>query len=124
MRRISRDRADELFSNYIRERDGWRCQRCHKYYQPPTRALHCAHYYGRVEQNTREDPENCLSLCYGCHSYMDSHHEEFRAFMLKRLGQDRFDALVLRGNTYCKKDRKMALIKVKVLIQSQEEDNG
>lgn len=101
------DKADKLFSLYIRTRDKWTCQRCHKQYVPPTRALHCSHFQGRGKEATRFEPLNADSLCYGCHQYFTSHPAEHYAWQVERKGQPTVDKLVLQSNTYKKKDRKL-----------------
>lgn len=42
--------------------------------------------------------------------FWGSHHEEYRAFKIKQLGQREYDILTLRANTPGKKDRKLMLI--------------
>lgn len=101
------DAADKAFSLYIRTRDDWTCQRCGRQYQPPTSALHCSHFMGRAKENTRFDPLNATSLCYGCHSYLGSHPTEHYDFQLKRLGHETIDKLRLSASLYKKKDRKL-----------------
>lgn len=114
------DPADIVFSKFIRTRDIWTCQRCGKKYTPPTNALHCSHYFGRGRENTRFDPLNCDTLCHGCHKIWGSDDKEgYRNFKIKQLGQRGFDLLTLRANTYKKKDRKMALIRAKMLLEEQ-----
>lgn len=102
--------ADNSFSDLIRSRDGWSCHRCSMYYEPPTRALHCSHFYSRGKWGTRFDEDNCIALCYGCHRYMDKHIGEYEEYKIHQLGQQRFDALTVRawnrsplGSTYWKK---------------------
>lgn len=90
--------ADARFSDQVRERDRWMCQRCGKVYPPPTFALHCAHMFGRGKPRTRFDPDNACALCYGCHRYLDTHPDLKREFFLERLGEQRFAALELRSN--------------------------
>ena len=103
------DKHDSIFSKFIRARDGWRCVRCHKYYEPPTSALHNSHYVGRGSWNTRYDEENCDALCYGCHQYWDGKvggqkgRDEYKAFKVKQIGQKGFDALIRRSNEYVNK---------------------
>lgn len=89
--------ADKAFSNFIRSRDKWTCQRCGKYHSPPTSALHCSHFFSRGKWNTRFDPENCISLCYGCHRYWDKHITEYEAYKIELLGQQVFEALTVRA---------------------------
>ena len=122
MRKIKLCPADITFSKFIRTRDNWTCQRCGKRYPPPTQALHCSHYLGRGRENTRFDPENCDALCYGCHQHWGSADKEgYRDFKLKQLGQEKFNLLLVRGRLYCKRDRKMALIRAKLLLERLKE---
>jgi predicted restriction endonuclease len=95
---IKRTRADAEFSKAVRVRDRWMCQRCGVHYMPPTRALHCAHYFTRRTQVTRLDLDNALALCYGCHQYLDSHPVEKEAFWRQAIGDERFDALAARAH--------------------------
>lgn len=106
MGKIKIRQSDKLFSEYIRTRDNWTCQRCGKQYQPPTQALHCSHFMGRGKENTRFDPLNCDALCYGCHQYFTSHPAEHYQWQVERKGQKLVDALVLRSNTYKKRQDK------------------
>lgn len=104
---IKIDAADKAFSQYIRTRDNWTCQRCRTPYTPPTMALHCSHFMGRGKEATRFDPENADALCYGCHQYFTSHPAEHYQWQIKRKGEATVNALVVRSNQYKKKDRKL-----------------
>lgn len=110
MGKVKIDVADKAFSQYIRTRDNWTCQRCHTRYNPPTMALHCSHFQGRGKEATRFDPLNADALCYGCHQYFTSHPADHYTWQIERKGQETIDALVARSNTYHKKDRKTAVI--------------
>ena len=113
------DKTDALFSKYIRTRDNWTCQRCQKQYPENSQGLHCSHFYGRANENTRFDPDNCTAICFGCHQYFDEkNREDYRDFKLKQLGKKRFDELKIRANLYCKKDRKLAYLYVKQLFNN------
>jgi 5-methylcytosine-specific restriction endonuclease McrA len=91
---------DKKFSHYIRWiRDGGKCQRCGTQYFPPSSALHCSHFWGRGKQSTRFEEWNVASCCYGCHRYLTAHPEEHRDFFLKRLGQWKYDVLMIKANT-------------------------
>jgi hypothetical protein len=96
--KAKRSKADAMFSDWIRERDRWTCQRCGKTYPPPTFALHCAHMFGRGKQNTRFDPANARALCYGCHRWLDTHPDLKREFFREWLGVKAFDLLEFRSN--------------------------
>lgn len=116
------DEADRLWSRFIRSRAGWCCQRCGKYYEPPTSALHCSHFYGRGREATRYDEFNTFSLCYGCHRYLGSHPNEHRDFVISKIGQEEFDRLTLRANAYKKKDRKMEVIRIKEMLKGLDNE--
>lgn len=105
MPKVKIDKADRLFSLWVRNRDGWKCQRCLRAYTPPTQALHCSHFFGRRKESTRYEPLNATALCYGCHQYFTSHPQEHYSWQLDRLGQNAVDKLRLASNTYMKKDR-------------------
>jgi len=99
-----------VFSQYIRTRDGWRCKRCHKHYEPPTSALHASHFQGRGKEGTRFEPLNVDALCYGCHQYFTSQPGEHYRWQVEQKGQDIVDRLIVQSNTYKKKDRALERI--------------
>ena len=100
---IKRTKEDIAFSKAIRERDNWTCQRCGADKSHNHRALDSAHCFTRRTQATRFDPDNALALCWGCHQFIDSHAQEKEALWRLRIGNDRYDALVLRGHRAGKK---------------------
>jgi 5-methylcytosine-specific restriction endonuclease McrA len=89
---------DAVFRHYIRERDGWTCQRCGMGFIPGSVELHAAHIFGRGKPATRHDPENAVALCWTCHPFLDQHPETKRVFFEARLGVERYEALRLRSN--------------------------
>lgn len=109
--RIKLDKADRVFSRFIRERDDWKCARCHRQHERSSQGLHASHYFGRGRENTRFDEENVDSLCFGCHRVWGSDdHEAYRVFKITQLGLNGFNKLTMRANTTTKKDRKMAYL--------------
>lgn len=113
---------DKLMSQYVRLRD-MKCMRCHSQVQLNSKGLPIthqnSHYYGRRKEATRFDTENCDTLCMGCHMRWGSDEkEEYRNFKIKQLGQKGFDLLTLRANGYFKKDRKLAYLQAKALLES------
>jgi len=78
--------ADSAFSKCVREAAGWKCQRCGAQHQEKSMGLHCAHFMSRGHWGTRFDPNNVAALCYGCHSYIDSHPYEKADWFEKLLG--------------------------------------
>ena len=104
---IKRWPQDVLFSEIIRSRDGWTCQRCSKGFDPTSSTsrmgLHCSHYHGRGKWATRYDLDNCTALCYGCHRFLSGRPLEHTEFMIKRLGKKKFKELNTRSNIIKKK---------------------
>lgn len=96
--RIKISNLDKKFSFFIRSRDGWMCQRCFKKYIPPTSGLHASHFWGRANKSVRFDPENVVSLCFGCHQHFTANPAEHLAWFEKRLGERRYMALMIRKN--------------------------
>jgi hypothetical protein len=118
--RIVLDKADSIFSKYVRELADNRCVRC-----GGTTGLQASHYFGRAKEGTRFDPDNVDCLCYGCHQYWGStDREAYRAYKLKQLGENGFKLLQARAYGYHKKDRKLAYIvwsaAYKKLLQEKE----
>jgi hypothetical protein len=96
---MKRTKADADFSDVIRARDGWKCQRCGQQYNPhPGPALASAHCFGRGKPRTRFDEDNACALCFGCHRWLDTHPPLKEAFFRERLGDERYEALQLRSN--------------------------
>jgi hypothetical protein len=119
--RIKLDKADIVFSKYIRLRDR-KCVRCGspvRFNEKGDPASHQAsHYFGRGRENTRYDPENVDCVCMGCHRIWGSDDKEgYRRFKIEQLGQKGFELLALRASTYRKKDRKMALLISEFLLK-------
>lgn len=90
---------DKIFSEFIRERDSWQCQRCRRYFGNDRGRIHCAHIFSRGKMATRYSGENALALCKGCHKFWAHvHTDDFRDFNIERLGEQRYGALRLRSN--------------------------
>ena len=78
--KITLDKADTMFSRYIRVRDKF-CQRCGRKGEPNKDSefiigLQNSHYFGRGIESTRFDPDNCDALCAGCHQIWGSDDRE------------------------------------------------
>jgi len=108
---IKTDKADQIFSQYIRLRD-MRCRRCKSPVVLNAEGLPVSqqnsHFQGRRKESTRYDEENCDTLCGGCHMYFTANPAEHYQWQVNEKGQDTVDLLVLRSNTYQKKDRQLA----------------
>ena len=105
-------KLDQLFSQFIRSRAGWKCERCGTQYKPPTSALHCSHFWGRSNLKVRWDEDNANAHCYGCHQYLGSRPVEFHEWKLNQLGERKFTALNQRANWPTKQKADVKLIEI------------
>lgn len=119
---IKRSKADAAFSDYIRELAGWKCERCFKEFEKPSRNLHCSHYHSRRKRSVRFDRENAASLCFSCHNYFGGNPYEHTEFFKKRLGQLKYDNLAIRANTPKKVDETEIYLGLKLELQKMKEE--
>lgn len=113
-------KSDILFSQYIKQRDHHTCLACGTPYPEKSRGLHCSHYFGRGRENTRLDPDNCISLCFFCHQRLGhgDERDRYKALMLRWLGEKKFRQLEIRANLYKKRDDQADLFWVEQLLCS------
>ena len=91
---FTRTPADAAFSDYIRARAGYRCQRCGKVYPPKSTGLQCSHNFSRRYYNIRFNPDNALALCHHCHNYWFSKDiTEAARFLEETVGKDKLAEL-------------------------------
>ena len=95
---MKRDALDDLFSKLVRERAGWCCEACGKYYPEGQRqGLHCSHHYSRRHNATRWEPLNASAHCFSCHQHLSGNPVLFAYWIkthLERLyGPHAFGAL-------------------------------
>ena len=118
---IKRTKWDKVFSDAVRERDNWTCQRCRKYYPEGNRqGLHCSHFFGRRKYSVRFDFVNAEALCYGCHQYFTSNPQHHREHKIRKIGSREFQKLEVRSNTTGSKRDMLSDIHYKYLKQRLE----
>ena len=104
---MKRDPADIAFSQFIRERDNFTCQKCNKVYPEGRRqGLHCSHFYSRRHQSTRYFSPNACAHCFSCHQYLGGNPIEFAEWIESYLGTEAAQALRERKNQICKRTKK------------------
>lgn len=112
-RKIKRDKADIVFSQYIRLRD-MECRRCHSPVQLNSQGLpishQASHFMGRAKENTRFNELNVDTLCAACHMYLTAHPAEHYLWQVANKGQKTVDNLVFWSHEHVKKDRDMAYL--------------
>lgn len=107
---IKRDPADDAFSQYIRLRD-MGCRHCFSPVQLNSKgdpvSHQASHFQGRRKEATRFDPENVDCLCFKCHQDFTANPYEHVGWQIAIKGKSAVDAIVVRSNSYKKKDRVM-----------------
>lgn len=119
---IKRSLADKYFSDWIRQRDEWTCQRCKTEYEKPNQGLHCSHFHSRRHKGTRFDPENAIALCMWCHQHMGENPQIHCDFFLKRLGKEKYEALSVRAQIPTKIDESAVVLVYKALLKEMREN--
>jgi hypothetical protein len=99
---MKRDKLDAVFSIYIRTRDNWTCQKCHKVYPEKSKGLHCSHHYSRRYKSIRWEPLNACALCFSCHNWFSSEPIESSEWLLEYLGETKFIQLRAMRNKITK----------------------
>lgn len=107
---IKLDQADIWFSKYVRLSQG-ECQRCHSKVKLNDNgdpiSHQASHFQGRRKEATRYDLENVDTMCSGCHRYFTAFPYEHVQWQIATKGENKVNEIIIRSNTYVKKDRKM-----------------
>ena len=74
--------ADDVFSLYIRKRDG-RCFTCGS-----TENLQCGHYIPRDCLELRYSEKNCHAQCVGCNVFRKGNYTAYALAMMKKYGSN------------------------------------
>jgi len=102
-------RADKLFSQYIRNRDG-RCRNCGTFER-----LQCAHIISRSYKAIRVDPDNAVALCQACHVRFTHRPLEWRLWVEEEF-PGRYEQLRAKALTYERVDWKRVHADLKEMI--------
>ena len=91
---MKRNKLDQLFSRYIRERDRWTCRVCGKQYPKGSQGLHCSHIFSRRHSAIRYDERNAVAKCFSCHQWYGGNPVEGGEWARRELGDDVIDELM------------------------------
>lgn len=73
-------KADQVFSKFIRERDGHKCCTCGK------PAKHAGHYIRRAHKRARWNTYNVNAQCVYCNTYLDGNMDAYALFLVNKHG--------------------------------------
>lgn len=109
--------ADKLFSQIIRKRDKMLCQYNFKCYRG-TEGNQTSHFQKRRKESVRFDLENGDWSCAKCHYFIENDpigQKTLEDWKLKQLGEKAYKNLLVRANSYHKKDDVMTILYLKSL---------
>lgn len=98
-KRVNRvKKLDQLFSLWIRDRDGC-CRRC-----GTTNRCQAAHIVSRRYRAVRWLPENCITLCVGCHHWWHMNPLEAELWIISEIGGATFASIRQKALSMEKQD--------------------
>lgn len=94
-------KLDNVFSLYIRLRDAMpngmiRCISCGQI--KTFNKFDNGHYFSRRKMATRWDEDNCHAECTYCNRFKADHLIGYRENLIRKIGQQRFDALTWKAS--------------------------
>jgi transcription elongation factor Elf1 len=93
-------KANLTFSNFIRERDGWRCVLCGS-----TSVVQCGHLIKRGKKIHLFSEVNCHALCSRCNWKDNYDHDVYVMWFIKKYGVRAYDKLVATKENLCQMKR-------------------
>ena len=115
--RIKVRKVDSLFSNYIRDKNNFTCERCGRRHEWGSSGIQASHFIGRSNEAVRFDEENVRVFCAGCHNHFHKNPQQFVEWMKKKLGERGYKVLIVRANQTVKRNDKMQKIILDYLIE-------
>jgi hypothetical protein len=91
------DRADAVFSLYVRRRDGFRCFTCGRIGSEGDGVMQCGHLITRAKEVVRFDELNAHCQCDPCNERHEHHPEVYIFKFMQRYGRDVYADLVKRS---------------------------
>lgn len=81
-----KQRADKVFSEYIRQRDNGVCFTCGK--QDEWKKMQCGHYVPRDCLELRYNPKNSNCQCIGCNVFKKGNYTIYSLNLMKKYGDN------------------------------------
>ena len=102
---------DNVFGDYIKERDGFKCCICG--ITEENARIDPGHLISRVNMSTRFDEKNCFAQCRG-HNFSHEHHPEVMTqWFIHKFGMQEYDLLVYKSH----KPAKFTISDLEMMIQ-------
>jgi len=94
---VKKDKTDTAFSNLVRWRANWKCERCGEDWIHDQGRLHCSHVFGRRHKSVRWHPDNAHAHCYKCHDEFTKDPMLHAEWVMAQIGQSKYETLKLRA---------------------------
>ena len=117
--RISEKTLDDLWSDVVRTRDGFVCQRCRVSFAHKKGSLDGAHVIGRKYRGTRWDPDNGVALCKPDHAFFGDNPVLAGRFFDAHVGWEQCDWLWAKARAAVKVDRAAVRAYLKALLEKK-----
>lgn len=101
---------DTIFSQYIRERDHYKCIVCGV--DNRTHIIQLGHLFSRVSLSTRWDEQNGNAQCAGCNYRHEFDFEPYRRAWIQKYSEKNYDMLYVKFS----KSTKFSIGELKFLI--------
>ena len=98
--KIKIDKRDKIFSQLVRERVGWVCEKCGGVHQKTF--LHCSHLFSRRHRSTRWHPDNAFAHCFLCHQYLGENPVVFAQWAEEKMGKEKVEKMRILSHTVVK----------------------
>ena len=115
-----------IWSKLVRELDDYTCQVCHKSFRHDPGFLDASHHIPRAHGATKWELDNGSSKCRKCHGEMDRQPLEHIEWIKNRLGEERYEALRMKGTQPMKmtdKDRRELAASLRKQLKEAQERN-
>ena len=117
------DYTQRVFNNFIVQRDiDEPCFTCRKYNRIAFHAGHMKTTKSRPDLRFNED--NCFKQCSYCNVHLSGNIQEYTSNLIKKIGQERFDALIpVNLHTYTVEELKLIRKKYNQKIKKLKNEN-
>lgn len=83
--------ADKVFSDYIRQRDGYTCFTCGK--KGDKTSIQNGHYVSRSFNSLRFDERNTAAQCVGCNIFRRGNMDAYAVALIRKYGSEILETL-------------------------------
>lgn len=98
---MKRSTEDAIFSELVRTRAKWTCERCGSWHGDDKVRLHCSHHITRSRNATRWDSRNASAHCASCHHALGADPVMHGQWITAHIGEDTYEQIKAASNRTC-----------------------